>query len=604
MTCLPKGGEAPPYFPEADDSEISTSLKDRGTDSRYYRHGEFPAPMSSSFSRLFTRPGSRVLTVDCGASRVAVAMFVRGRNGKLRLESDWQQPVAPVEVPEMPWTERVGAALSSLAASGKVGGSCVVSLGGEHTLVRFVRTPLVEKARRAGIVDFELQQAIPCPPGEIVWDHVVLAETTEGLDLLLGAAKRATVESLDAAAGAAGFALHAIAPACVTLWHAFHYNYPEIRSRALLVSVGARSTNLVFIHEDRFFARTFGLGGAALTETIAQSLGLGFPDAERMKLRDLPGSAALASEPSPAAIDQATDRFAERLGFEIKRTMTSYLQREGAARPEILLLEGGGSLPRRLPSLLADQLGCRVERYDPLRGVEGLPTSFAPAVGARPFPAELVGLAVAERKARGLVVNLLPPSRKGVLRARQHRQFILAAVAFACAALLPVLAHFHLRARRAHDELVEIQQRLAPMRQLASRNSATLGQVEKAKAKLALLRGLADSRLAWIELLSGLQACVVEVEDVWLDRLQVPTAVASSASAPSPVRVLIGGRLLDATNPVSKVSNASYERVKDLLQRFSRLRVVAAVVDERFDPAEPGILRFDCTLVLHPLHRR
>ena len=65
------------------------------------------------------------------------------------------------------------------------------------------------------------------------------------------------------------------------------------------------------------------------------------------------------------------------------------------------------------------------------------------------------------------------------------------------------------------------------------------------------------------------------------------------------MKLTLGGRLLDVANPVSNVSPESYERVKKLIASFTGSPFLTAVENERFDNTQPGLLRFDFTLVVN-----
>jgi type IV pilus assembly protein PilM len=70
-----------------------------------------------------------------------------------------------------------------------------------------------------------------------------------------------------------------------------------------------------------------------------------------------------------------------------------------------------------------------------------------------------------------------------------------------------------------------------------------------------------------------------------------------------PLRLRFSGRLLDRENPLSRVSQSSYERVTLLLSRIGESEFVEAVEGERFDASALGILRFDFTVVVNPRKR-
>ncbi|MCR6656848.1 MAG: hypothetical protein NVV63_13800 [Opitutus sp.] len=119
------------------------------------------------------------------------------------------------------------------------------------------------------------------------------------------------------------------------------------------------------------------------------------------------------------------------------------------------------------------------------------------------------------------------------------------------------------------------------------------------RRQIEALHGLVASKSNWINFLTDLQSRLVKVEDVWLERLAVsrpPTT--SNESAPEQLHLVLSGRLLDRKNPLSKVSGESNGRVKQLLASFKESRFIADVENERFDNTQPGILRFDFTLVV------
>ena len=67
---------------------------------------------------------------------------------------------------------------------------------------------------------------------------------------------------------------------------------------------------------------------------------------------------------------------------------------------------------------------------------------------------------------------------------------------------------------------------------------------------------------------------------------------------PSLVRLNLTGCLFDADNPVTKAGAGSYQRAKSLLEGLAASPFVTAVENERFDGSQPGMLRFEITLVV------
>ena len=70
-------------------------------------------------------------------------------------------------------------------------------------------------------------------------------------------------------------------PASLALVNSFRYNYPDLLESVIVVNVGARTTNLLFLEGDRFYVRTLALAGNAVTTSIAESSGRRSPVAAR-----------------------------------------------------------------------------------------------------------------------------------------------------------------------------------------------------------------------------------------------------------------------------------------------------------------------------------
>ena len=192
------------------------------------------------------------------------------------------------------------------------------------------------------------------------------------------------------------------------------------------------------------------------------------------------------------------------------------------------------------------------------------------------------------------MLNLLPPPLRRHESQRQRQPWLIAAAVLAVAALLPPVLYFRGVAAEARQKTEAIERELAPLRERDARNRANLRQLAGLQQQVAELQGVYDRRAGWLNLLSDLQDRLVRVEDVWLERMTV-------SSAPgAPLRLAVSGRMLDKTNPLSKVSPETFNRVKALLASIVDSPFIASVEGERFDNQQPGILQFDFVIVADP----
>src|SRR5438046_10221998 len=72
----------------------------------------------------------------------------------------------------------------------------------------------------------------------------------------------------------------------MALYNAFRYSYPNVNECALLVDIGARTTNVLFIEPRRIFSRSLPIGGSSITGAIAKEFGESFEAGETRKKRD------------------------------------------------------------------------------------------------------------------------------------------------------------------------------------------------------------------------------------------------------------------------------------------------------------------------------
>src|SRR5688500_20187355 len=93
---------------------------------------------------------------------------------------------------------------------------------------------------------------------------------------MLAASKFDAMQLLCSAADAAGFPVERATPASLALYHGFRYNYPQVHDSVIVVNIGARTTTLLFVEGERFYARTLPLAGNSVTQAISEDLRIDF----------------------------------------------------------------------------------------------------------------------------------------------------------------------------------------------------------------------------------------------------------------------------------------------------------------------------------------
>lgn len=548
---------------------------------------------------------TRVLTLDCGASHLACALFAVDQRGAVQLERFASENFVVDPSDESRWTEAVGQALQTLLAREDFGvRECVLAVPGHFALTKFVKTPAVERAKRDRIVQFEASQNIPYPLDEVVWDYVEVAEDGVEVELMLAAIKKDALESLCAEVEKAGLTVVGVEPGSLALRRAFLRQTDRELAPTLLVDCGARSTHLLFVSRDGFFARTLPLGGNRVTQTLAEKLRLGFSAAEALKQQRLVERDGM-DEVAKIALTEAINDFTERLQLEITRSILGYSRHPGAEMPESILLTGGGSRLPELAETLADKVKLPVAHLEAAAGLKLAPGSgWDESDATSGSLATLVGLVVAHSEEAGEgAMNLLPAERLAARLNRSRQPWWLAAAGLLILALMPPLGYYHWTASKNETRIKEVMRTLTPLNQLETRNRRNLDRLEMLQKQVVLLRDVEKQRDRWPTFLADLQTRLGTVGDVWLERMQLLPPAASTLSSETvetaPLRLDITGRLLDTENPLSKASSDSYAKVKRLIVSLGKSKFVTRVDNERFDNSQPGILKFEVTLVLN-----
>src|SRR5207247_1774794 len=109
--------------------------------------------------------------------------------------------------------------------------------------------------------------------------------------------------------------------ASMALYNAFRQSYPNLADCSLLLDIGARTTNILFIEPGRFFLRSIPLGGSAITAAIAREFNESFAAAETRKKRDgfvgLGGAYAEPPDPDIARVSKIARSTMTRLHAEV-----------------------------------------------------------------------------------------------------------------------------------------------------------------------------------------------------------------------------------------------------------------------------------------------
>lgn len=434
------------------------------------------------------------------------------------------------------------------------------AISGQSMFTRFLRLPTIEQEKIERIIAFEAQQNVPFPIDEVVWDYQLIGGGgDEQVQVVLVAIKADLLEEINGAVEETGLRTAIVDVATMALYNAFRYNYSNLSGCSLLVDIGARTTNLLFIEPQKIFSRSIPIGGSSVTTAICKEFGEPFAAADLRKKRDgfvsLGGAYAEPPDPQVARVCKLMRSTMTRLHSEVMRSISHYRAQQQGSVPERLFLCGGTASTPYMREFFREKLQLPVEFFNSLRNVavaESAPieelTRSAHLLG------ELVGLALRSIGECPMSLNLRPASVARRQELETRRPFFLAAAAAVVLALLG-WGFYYARAaqvtRAAADKIRTIN---APMRAAETKIENLRKQAVSLDNIAVPLTAAMNDRFFWVEILEDLNARLPK-QDIWITELVAmsagkPISVgekrgAEAAPAPPPARSTTKGPAID-----------------------------------------------------------
>lgn len=472
----------------------------------------------------------RIVSLNLGSQTVGLAEFRTQANGGLVLAGYRMREIVGDDSTR---NTQVTAAIAEMMGELKMAGAPVnYCVAAQSVFARFVKLPSVEEEKIERIIQFEAQQNVPFPIEEVVWDYqLVGAGSDEQIQVVLVAIKSDLLDGINVAIEAARLRTTIVDVATMALYNAFRYNYSELSDCSLLVDIGARTTNLLFVEPGKVFSRSVPIGGSSISAAIAKEFNEPVGAAEFRKKRDgfvsLGGAYAEASDPDVARVSKIVRSTMTRLHAELMRSISHYRgQQQGSAPARVFLCGGSSSMPY-MREFFREKLQLPIEFFNPLRNVTVDAAVDAADVGrSAHLLGELVGLALRSTTTCPMELNLRPASVVRAHELTRRRPFlVLAAACFICG--LVGWGFYYARAaaveRQANERLSE---KVDAMRRVAAQMDEVRKQTTALDSVATPLIAAVNERTFWTEIIEDLNARLPK-EHIWITEL-----VATSGGRP------------------------------------------------------------------------
>jgi len=528
---------------------------------------------------------NRIFCLSLGSQTVRLAEFTMDGRGGLVLCSYRTSELLADPAMDATRVAQTSLLLKEMAADAKASGvGANYSIPAQSVFTRFVKLPSVAEEQVEQIVAFEAQQNVPFPIDEVVWDYQLVTSPEPGkLEVVLVAIKADLLEELNTAVEDAGFCTEVVDVAPMALYNAFRYNYSDLTGCSLLIDIGARTTNLLFVEAKKVFSRSIPIGGNTITAAIVKDFNEPFTAAEERKKRQgfvsLGGTYAEPQDPEIARVSKLVRNTMTRLHAEITRSISFYRSQQGGSQPERVFLCGGAVAMPYMREFFSEKLALPIEFINPLRNVAvGKGIDVSEIVRDSHLLGELVGLGLRRGSDCPMELNLRPES---VVRARAMSaripSLVLAGLCF-FALLIGWWSFFSQAAKVQIAVSDKLQTKIDALQKVENQFEAIKASIKEKQKTFAPVVLAVEDREYWVRLTEDINSRLPD-RAIWVTSMEIntkedPTQKGKSAEMPE---LILKGLYMD--NP----------RGRNIIDDFSEALAQSPLYSVKPDRERPTI---------------
>ena len=400
-----------------------------------------------------------------------------------------------------------------MAAAGIRPGRILVALSGQMAFPRFVKVLAEDGEKMREQIRFEVEQNVPFPLSEAIWDDALVGQPDAGEQhVMIVAARAELVRAVAKGLLNAGCEPELVDVAPVALYNAVRFNYPEAEGCTLVIDIGARCTNLVFVEQERIFYRTIPVAGHTITAEIAKQFGLSLEEAEHLKCTQgivAQGGAFAVDDPDVDRLSKVIRTVMTRLNAEVTRSIAFYRsQQEGSAPVRVLLSGASAQLPY-MQNFFEEKLQVEADFLNPFQAVDYPRDVDADQFGRDAFSLPvLVGLAL--RRGLTCPVEISLVSQEIVARKAFRKRIPFFAIA--AAGLIAIvgiwLAYVGAISARLDEKVALAEGQVSAFGNLQRRFADADKKAKAAEARVEAYAALVKARTEWLALLRAVDEAI------------------------------------------------------------------------------------------------
>jgi type IV pilus assembly protein PilM len=539
----------------------------------------------------------RILALDLGASKIVLAEFHISKAGDLEL---MRYGICPTGAETKSESDKLAYIVTAIRDIMREQGirpaPMLMTVSGQAVFPRFVKLPPVGRDKLKQIVQYEAEQNVPFPIDEVVWDYQLIGGDEGELNVMLVAVKIENIKRLTDAVQAAELEPEIVDVAPMALYNAVRFNYPELDVCSMVLDMGARSSNLVFIEENRIFSRSIPVAGNTITQELMKEFDVDFDAAEAIKREHgFVAFGGVYAGPDNETAERASKIIRSvltRLHAEVNRSINFYRSQQGGAAPSIVFLTGGSSIIPHVDTFFRDKLKVDVEYLNPFSAVSVAESIDADRVN-RDLQSlgEIVGLALRRALTCPVEINLMPPDLVARKAFRRRQPFFAMSAAGIVLTMLCWWVYFNRMGRMFEDRVNDVSAEVKAFQLLTAELNRASDEREEAVQRLGDVAGVIGMRRSWGEILNAVHRCMQE--GMWVVELK-PRPQGQTISHVDLTVQGFSDRLIDNDKGTAS------ERFRDRLRATEQFGDKTEIVSERAVGSGDYLRRFKIDLELDP----
>ncbi len=464
--------------------------------------------------------------INLGTQTVSMARFLPAPNGGLILDAYAASEVIGDPGADASRISQLRIAVGEVASKlGLKGGNVVYAIPGQSIFARIVKLPSVGEEKVEQIVQFEAHQNVPFPINEVVWDYQIVSDANATqMEVVLVAVKADLLDDLNETITANGLKTQIVDVAPAALYNAFRYNYSDLGGCSLLIDLGSRTTNLIFVEPGKLFTRGINVGGSTITAAIAKEFEESFNEAEKRKREtgfvSLGGAYAEPPDPDVSRTSKLVRNTMTRIHAEISRSIGFYKSQQGGSQPQRVFLCGGGSNLPYMREFFQEKLQIPIEFLNPLRNV-AVSKRFDIENAAKDahLYGEIVGLALRPDNSCPLELNLRPASVVRQQAAASQKPYLIAAGLALLLGLGAWWMHLDRGATVKTEVLQSVNEKVAELAEFEQKFNNIKNENKALEDRAAQLMQTQTDRDFWVRIIDDLNVRLPE-KNIWITGLQ------------------------------------------------------------------------------------